>query len=73
LNVSWFDEASAKQLRRDLWRSLLGNPKNFLDWSATEYAKKWAGIASSKSGLIRPHKSTPGDGSLGFLIPDVLV
>jgi phosphatidylserine/phosphatidylglycerophosphate/cardiolipin synthase-like enzyme len=73
LNVSWCEEASVKKLREDLWRSLLGNPKNFTHWPTSGYAKKWTDIANAKSGAIQHHQSKPGDGSLAFLIPDILV
>lgn len=73
LNVSWCEAASVKKLREDLWSSLLGSPKDFGQWPASDYAKKWTGIANAKSGAIRHHKSRPGDGSLAFLIPNALV
>jgi phosphatidylserine/phosphatidylglycerophosphate/cardiolipin synthase-like enzyme len=72
-NVSWYEGASVKKLREDLWRSLLGNPKDFIHWPAAEYAKRWAKVAASNGGQIQPHKSAPGDGSLALFIPDILV
>jgi phosphatidylserine/phosphatidylglycerophosphate/cardiolipin synthase-like enzyme len=72
-NLSWYEGASVKKLREDLWGSLLGNPKGMTDWPSSDYAKKWRTIATSKGSAIKLHDSPKGDGTLAAILPDVVV
>lgn len=62
LDLTWFDVASAKHLRVDLWNEVLGSPPLMNSWKPKEYVKKWEAIA-------KKNITGPASAQKGFVIP----
>lgn len=62
-NIHWYDPASVKKLRLDLWREMMGSPQDIETWTPAQYVPRWNDIARQnltkkptvRQGFIVPH------------------
>jgi len=63
MNLAWYDPASVRGLRNELWREMLGNKSGAAGWLPKQYAAKWSKIAAGNAKL----KGTTS--WQGFIVP----
>ncbi len=63
MNLAWYDPASVRALRNELWREMLGPDSGADRWAEKQYAAKWTKIAAGNAKL----KGTTG--WQGFIVP----
>jgi len=63
MNLAWFDPASVRGLRNELWREMLGPGTGADSWAPKQYVAKWSKIAAANA------KLTGTTGWQGFIVP----
>jgi phosphatidylserine/phosphatidylglycerophosphate/cardiolipin synthase-like enzyme len=81
INVAWYEAATAKNFRQNLWKEHLGSPDGslFSAWKSSDYVKNWDAIAAKnvtvkpqlRQGTVVPHDPEKEKGKRSF-VPDFL-
>jgi phosphatidylserine/phosphatidylglycerophosphate/cardiolipin synthase-like enzyme len=64
VDLGWYEPASVKAFREQLWREHLGSPTGslFATWKPIDYVKEWDAIASKNSKILPERRQ-------GFIVP----
>jgi phosphatidylserine/phosphatidylglycerophosphate/cardiolipin synthase-like enzyme len=62
LDFVWYDPATVRKLREDLWNEHLGKPAGMGSWKPSEFLKKWTDIAKQNAKVT-------GTARKGFVLP----
>jgi phosphatidylserine/phosphatidylglycerophosphate/cardiolipin synthase-like enzyme len=82
INIGWYEPATVKKFREDLWKEHLGSPTGslFAAWKPANYVQEWDAIAGKnvkakpelRQGFIVPHDPDKEKGKKTLLLPDFL-